>query len=105
MGGYQDGLTVDGIQGRDRGRGAHNGLELERTVFVRKINEMPHIKIEEVKIVAGLNSVLLIELAHRLELHHDFAFDDEVSPDIAHVLSLIEHWDYPLRLVIDETVT
>ena len=53
------------------------------------------------EVVSGLNSVRLIESTYRLEFNNDSTIDNQVSPDVSHVLTLVKHGDDTLRLVRD----
>ena len=53
------------------------------------------------EVVSGLNSVRLIESTYRLEFNNDSTIDNQVSPDMTDVLTLVKHGDDTLSLVRD----
>ena len=87
MGVYSYGLTINHLKRHGRWRVEDNLLKLQGSVFVWKIDQVSRLDLQERQIISGLNSVNLIELAYRLELHHNLAVNDEIGPDVSHVLS------------------
>jgi hypothetical protein len=76
-------------------------LNLEGSIFVREINEVALIKIEELEVISGLNSVPVSETTGRLELQDNLAFDYDVSPDMTDILVFVKYGDYAFGFVGD----
>jgi len=105
VGVHQNCLAVNRVQRRLDWLVPNYGLKFQRTVLVWEVDEVPHSQIKKVQVIPGLNSVRLVEFAYRLQLHDHLTVNDEIGTNVPHVLTVVEHWDDTLGLIVDETLT
>jgi hypothetical protein len=79
-------------------------LNLEGSIFVRKINEIALIDIKELEVISGLNSITVCETTYRLEFQYYFTIDNEIGPDMADILAFVKDGDYAFGFVRDEAI-
>jgi hypothetical protein len=80
-------------------------FNFHRSIFVREIDEVSRVKLKELEVISGLNSIRFVETTDRFEFEDDSAVHDNVGSDVTDILTFVKDGNNTLRLVVHASFT